>query len=468
MKFFEDLKQGVIKMFQGSSNENLFKLDGRVPLKRAILFGIQHVLAMFVANITPLIIVFRALGINNSDIATHAMLSALFMAGLGTIIQLLIGARLPIIIGTSFTFVGLFITIGVSQPTPEAGYYTIMASIIVAGLITTIASFFVKYWIRFIKPIVPAIVVLGIGLSLLQSGANQFIGMNDFDATKNIPLFAYIIVAFITLTVAVLWQVFAKGVWKNLNVIIGIVVGYIIAVCIPGMVDFSRMKITGVGDVLSYPSFIDLSKLNFQIVPILLTTVCFLMALVEAIGDTSALCNAGLNREPSTRELTGTLVCDSLNSTVCALFGCMPLTTFSQNVGIVSQTKVVNRFTLFLGAVFLVIASFFPPIANFLYTIPNAVLGGVMVMVFGSIAAVGMKMVSENGFTAKTTMIVSIAVCLGFGLTLCTDFFSYLKSINLTYLADILSNNVLNMFVIALILSFVIPDNLGEKKEEQK
>ena len=465
MKFFEDLKQGVKKMFQGSSNENLFSLDGRVPVRRGLIFGIQHVLAMFVANITPLIIVFQAIGINNTDIATHALLSALFMAGFGTIIQLLIGARLPIIIGTSFTFVGLFITIGKSQPTPEAGYYTIMGSIIVAGLITTLASFFVKYWIKFIKPIVPAVVVLGIGLSLLQSGASQFIGWSDYQGGGSVPLYLYIIVAFITLIVAILWQIFAKGVWKNINVIIGIVVGYIVALCIPGMVNFDGMKIKGVQDVISYPHFIDLSKLQFSLVPILLTTVCFLMALVEAIGDTTALCKEGLNREPSTREMTGALVCDSLNSTVCALFGCMPLTTFCQNVGIVSQTKVVNRFTLFLGAVFLVVSSFFPPIANFLYTIPNAVLGGVMVMVFGSISAVGMKMISENGFSVKTNMIVSIAICLGFGITLCTDFLNYLKTINLTYIAEILSNNVLNMFVIALILSFVIPDNLGKEKE---
>ena len=465
-EFIIDLKQGIVDMFKGSSNDNLFSLNGRVPLKRSILFGIQHVLAMFVANIVPLIIVFSAIGVNNTPIATHAMLSALFMAGFGTIVQLLVGARLPIIIGTSFTFVGLFITIGLSGSTPEEGYYTIMASILVGGAITTVASAFAKYWTRFIKPIVPAIVVLGIGLSLIQSGANQFIGMNDF-TPGGVKLYLYIIVAVITFVVAILWQILMKGVWKNLNVIVGIVVGYIVAVCIPGMVDFSGLKITSISDVLSYPSFIDLSKLNFKLVPIILTTVCFLMALVEAIGDTSALCDAGLGRAPSNRELTGTLVCDSLNSTLCSLFGCMPLTTFSQDVGIVSQTKVVNRFTLFVGAVFLVIASFFKPIANFLYTIPNAVLGGVMVIVFGSISAVGMKMVSENGFTQKNILIVSVSVCLGFGLTLCTDFFNYLRSINLAYLADVLSNNVLNMFVIAIILSFILPDNLGEDKPKE-
>lgn len=472
MNILNDFKQGVINMFKGSSNDNLFSLDGRVPLKRAILFGIQHVLAMFIANITPLIIVFSAIGIDKSPIATHAMLSALFMAGFGTMVQLLIGARLPIIIGTSFTFVGLFCTIGLSQETPEMGYYTIMASIIVGGSITTVASIFVKYWIKFIKPIVPAIVVLGIGLSLLQSGANQFIGMNDLNTSNGVPLYAYILIAFLTLSVAILWQVLVKGVWKNLNVIVGIVVGYIAALCVPGMIDFSNMAIHSVNDVISFPSFIDLSKLHFSLVPILLTTLCFLMALVEAIGDTSALCNAGLGRAPSTRELTGTLVCDSINSTFCALFGCMPLTTFSQNVGIVSQTKVVNRFTLFIGAIFLIVASFFPPIANFLYTIPNAVLGGVMVIVFGSIAVIGMKMVSEIGFSNKTILIASISICLGFGITLCSGFFEYLNENNLTYLSDILSNNVLNMFVIAIILSFVIPedknDNIktNEEKEE--
>lgn len=466
-KFFVDLKNGVSSVFTGKSySENLFKVDGRVPLSKAIPFGIQHILAMFVANITPLIIVFGSIGILNTNIATQAMLGALLMAGIGTILQLLVGARLPIVIGTSFTFVGVFITIGLSSGGGEAGYYTIMGSILIGGLIATICCFFIKWWGRLIKPIVPCVVVFAIGLSLLKSGAEQFVGGSNVlgelvsGGSTSVPFYVYLIIAIVTLVASILWQLLAKGVWKNLNIIFGIAVGYIICLCIPGMIDFSGLKVTAVEDVITYPHLINFSRLQFKLVPIILTTVCFLMAVVEGMGDTNALCAAGLNRAPTNREITGVLVMDGFNSVLCSFFGALPLTTFSQNVGIVAQTKVVNRFSIFIGALFMVIISFFPIVANVLYTIPDCVLGGTMVILFGSIAVVGIKMCSEAGFSDKNMLILSISICLGFGLTLVDNFFVYLRSIDLEYLADLLSNNVLNMFIIAFILSWALPDNM--------
>ena len=152
-RFFADLGQGVTSIFSGkASPDNLFKVNGRVPLLRAIPFGLQHILAMFVANITPLIIVFGAIGVLGTNIATQAMQGALLMAGIGTVLQLLIGARLPIVIGTSFTFVGIFITIGSSAADPVTGYYTIMGSILIGGLIATFCCFFIKWWGRIIRP----------------------------------------------------------------------------------------------------------------------------------------------------------------------------------------------------------------------------------------------------------------------------------------------------------------------------
>lgn len=474
-EFFRDLKAGIISIFKGKADDNnLFKLDGRPTLKRAIPFGIQHILAMFVANITPLIIVFASIGILGTPLATQSMLGALFMAGIGTIIQLLIGARLPIVIGTSFTFVGILITIGLSAGGGEVGYYTIMGSIFVGGLIATVCCFFVKWWGKLIKPIVPCVVVFAIGLSLVQSGANQFLGgsnvLNNFieGNQMSVPYYVYIIVAVVTLVSTILFQVFAKGVWKNLNIIFGIVVGYIVAVCIPGMIDFSSLNISSVTDVIAYPHFIDFTKLVFQPVPILLTTVCFLMAVVEGIGDTNALCAAGLDREPTTREITGVLVSDGFNSFICSFFGALPLTTFSQNVGIVAQTKVTNRFTIFIGACFLVLISLFPIVANFIYTIPDCVLGGTMVILFGSIAVVGIKMCANLGFSDKNMLILAISICLGFGVTLNGDFFTFLNSVGLNYVSDLLSNNVLNMFIIAMLLSWVLPDDMSFKGKKNK
>ncbi|MGM9873487.1 MAG: uracil-xanthine permease family protein [Bacilli bacterium] len=491
--FFTDLKEGIVSIFKGKSHkDNLFNLNGRVPLKSAIPFGIQHVLAMFAANVTPIIIVFSVLGLYGTNFAIYSMLGALFMAGIGTMIQLFIGARLPIVIGTSFTFVPIFITIGLSAGGGEAAYYTIMGSIIVGGLFAAIFSLLYRFWGKIIKPIVPAIVVLGIGLSLLSSGANQFFGgttiISNIIETGNtgtgVNYIFYLLVAFITIVVALLWSLLIKGVWKNINIVVGIIVGYIVACVIPGMVDFSILKIDtanliGPNGIFDFPHLLDFTKLRFELVPCILTCVCFIVAIVEAIGDTTALANSGLNRNPTNRELGGTLFFDGLNSTIGACFGALPLTTFSQNVGIIAQTKVVNRFTIFIGSLFLVVASFFPPIANFIYSIPDVVIGGTMVILFGSIAVVGMKSISELGWSDKNIMITAISVCLGFGITianvstssgsiyLSTSLFS---SLGIGWLGDLLSNNVLNMFVISIILSWVLPDNmhinLFRKKKE--
>lgn len=466
--FINDLKIGITSAFKGpAKEENLFELDGRVPFKKAILFGMQHVLAMFVANITPLLIVFGAIGILNSELATSAILGSLFMAGLGTIIQLLIGARLPIVIGTSFTFVGIFCTIGISAGGGEIAYYTILGSIFIGGLLATICCFFVKWWGKLIKPIVPCVVVFAIGLSLLESGATQFLGGStvlENIGNQTLPYYTYVLVALITLISAILWQIFAKGVWKNLNIVFGIIVGYLICICIPGMLDFSSLKISSISDVITYPHIIPISKFIFKPISILLTTICFLMAVVEGIGDATALCKDALNKDATNREITGLLVTDGFNSFVCSLFGTLPLTTFAQNVGIVSQTKVVNRYTIFTGATFLIITSFFPILANFLCTIPDCVLGGTMVILFGSIAVVGIKMCTNVGFNNKNILIISLSLCLGYGITLVDSFFAFLKSINLNYISDLLSNNVLNMFVIAFILSWILPEDMDVSK----
>lgn len=477
--FFKDLGRGIASIFKGPAhNDNLYRLDNRVPLSRAIPFGIQHILAMFAANITPIIIVFGARGLLGTDFATRAMLSALFMAGIGTVVQLFIGARLPIVVGTSFTFVGVFIAM-TNGITGEDAYYTIMGSIMVGGLFIAVLAFLYRFWGKIIKPIVPAVVVLSIGLSLMEAGATQFVGGASLlgsivgGTTPAVPYYCYIIVAVVTILAALLWSLLMKGVWKSINIVVGIAAGYIVACCIPGMVDFSGMAIDGahlVGShgVFSFPMFLDFSKLIFKPVPILMTCICFLVGSVEAIGDSSALTETGLGRLPTSREFTGLLASDGLISAVGACFGSLPLTTFSQNVGIVSQTKVVNRFTIFLGSCLLILAGFFPPIANFLYTIPDCVLGGTMVILFGSITVVGMKMAAEQGFSEKNIMILSLCLCLGFGLTLAKDFYTVLESYGLGNLGAILGNPTINMFVLAIILSWVLPDNMhiGKKVKQ--
>ena len=480
--FFKDLGQGIKNVFKGpAQKENLFKLDNRAPLGSAIPFGIQHVLAMFAGNIAPIIIVLSAIGLYNSSFATYSILGALFMAGLGTIIQLLIGSRLPVVSGTSFAFVPILCAIGIDSGGGEAAYYTIMGSIIVGGLFAIIFSLLYRFWGKLVKSIVPAIVILGVGLSLVASGANSFFGgeavissvISTGQTPSGVPYFCYIIVAFVTIISALLWSLLFKGVWKNINIIVGIAVGFIVSCCIPGMVNFSSMAIDandliGPHGIFDFPHFLDVSKLRFELVPCLLTATCFIVTVIEGIGNTTAVAKAGLEREPTKREIMGAITTDGFNATIGAFFGALPLTTFSENVGIVAQTKVINRSAIFVGALFLILAGLFPPIANFILAIPDVVIGGTMVVLFGTIVVIGMKTISVIGWSDKNVIITAVSVCLGFGITIATvttdlgisKSTTLFDGLGVGWLGDLLSSCVLNMFIIAFILSWVLPESM--------
>lgn len=452
--------------FSSSKPENIYRLDGAVPLKRAIPFGLQHVLAMFVANVVPIFIVLG--GINDQAILSQAITGAIFIAGVGTIIQLFpiwrVGSKLPIVVGVSFTFVGVLAAVSL-----QYGYGTMIGSIIVGGVFIGILGIFAKYWKRFIKPIVSSVVVFAIGLSLLIVGVQQFFGgaslfNGTYDFSQNWP---FIVIAFITLMTSLLWQIFVKGVWKNINILFGLAVGYIVSLIFNqfgfNIIDFSSLKFETITDFINFPRLVDFGIVKFDFGAIVTVCIIYLVASTECIGDTSALCQGGLNRAVSDKEISGAIACDGFASALSGCFGSLPLTTFSQNVGIVGQTKVVNRFTILMGALFLILASFFPPIANFLTTIPDCVLGGCMMMLFASIIVIGIKMLSELGFGTKNTIIVSLSLGLGYGITLLGQgFYNGMAAGGgaLTYLSIILSNPVANMFVVSLILSYALPDRI--------
>lgn len=448
----------IKSMFVNSKTEHLYRVDGRVPLVKAIPFGLQHVLSMFVANITPVIIVFYA---TDPSLASQAIRGAIFVAGLGTIIQLMFGSRLPVVVGTSFTFVGALIAIG----NPDVFF----AALIAGGVIVTILGLFAKYWRKLIKPVVPAAVVLAIGLSLLSVGSAQFFGGQGYlegvikGTHSNALLWQYTLIALVTLLTAVLWNIFMKGVWKNLAILVAMVVGYLFSLFFPGLIDFSLL---GDGGIIALPKLINFKTLRFELVPILIVAVCYIASSVECIGDTTTLARMGLGRDPSNRDITGAITADGAVSVIGAFFGSLPLTTFSQNVGIVAQTKVVNRFTIFVGSLFLILASLFPPIANFLLTIPEPVLGGCMIILFGSIAIVGMQMIAEIGFDSRTILILAISLTLGFGITLVGPFYEVLDTFNVPYLSVIFASPILNMFVLSMILSYAIPEKKKIIKEE--
>ncbi len=427
-----------------ASMDNIYTLDGKVPILKSIPFGLQHVLAMFVANIAPIMIVAGTCGLSTQEMASLIQ-TAMIMAGIGTLVQLFtvwkLGARLPIVMGISFTFVSVFCYVG-----PQWGYEAIIGAVIVGGIIEGLLGLFAKYWRKIIAPIVSACVVTAIGFSLLSVGANSFAGgagSADFGSAQNW------ILGTTTLVCCILFNIFAKGHLKQLSVLFGLVVGYIVAICM-GKVDFSALE--GVA-VVSLPKLMPYKPV-FNLSAIVSVTMIFLVSATETIGDTSAMTNTALGREATEKEISGSLACDGLISSLSACFGCMPITSFSQNVGLLAMTKVINRFCLATGAGILILAGIFPAFGAVLATLPEAVLGGCTIMMFGNIVISGLQMIGACGFSQRNITIAALSLSIGLGFTQVPEIFNIFPDIVRTIFAE---NCVAVVFLTAIIMNLIMP-----------
>lgn len=431
-----------------NTTENLYRLDGRVPLGKALPFGLQHVLAMFVSNITPIMILAAAIGLD-SKVSAMLVQNCMVVAGIGTLVQLFpvwrIGSRLPVVMGISFTFLSIAISIAATY-----GMGTLIGAVIIGGLVEGVLGLFVKYWIRLIPHVVSATVVTAIGFSLLPIGANSFAGGQgapDFGSLDNW------IIGSVTLLACLLCQVFAKGFLRSLSVLVGLVVGFVLA-CFMGVVDFSKL---GGHPIVALPHLLPFTP-SFNLGAILSLVAVYLVSATETIGDVSALCNSALKRDPQTNELGSGVCCDGFVSTVSGLFGCTPITSFSQNVGLAAISGVVNRFTIGVGAVVMIVGGVFPIIGAALTMIPQAVLGGCTIMMFGSILYAGFGMLARAGFSQRNMVIVSLSLSVGLGFTQATGMFDVFPEIVRTVFAE---NCVAVVFLLAVVLNLVLPENIN-------
>ena len=434
-----------------SDINNLYQLDGRVPIGEAIPFGLQHVLAMFVSNITPIIILANVVGIA-PGVSAVLIQNCMVIAGIGTLIQLYpiwrIGSRLPIVMGISFTFLSLSIGIATTQ-----GMGVLMGAVIVGGLVEGVLGLVAKYWIKLVPHIVAATVVTAIGFSLLPIGANSFAGGQgaaDFGSMDNW------IVGSVTLVSCLVCQVFAKGFLRSLSVLVGLIIGYILAACM-GMVDFYGITQQS---IVSLPQFMPF-KPEFKLGAILSIICVYLVSATETIGDTSALCNSALKRNPHKVEMGASISCDGFVSSVAGLFGCTPITSFSQNVGLAAMSGVVNRFTIATGACIMILGGIFPAVGYALTTIPQAVLGGCTLLMFGSILFAGFGMMARSGFSQRNMIISSLSLSVGLGFTQASDMFNLFPELVRTVFAE---NCVAVVFLLAVILNIFLP----KEKEAEK
>lgn len=443
-----------MKNHQNENVSNIYNLDGTVPIMKAIPFGLQHILAMFVSNLTPITIIAAAGGLKQAEIAI-LLQNAMFVAGIATLIQLYplwkIGSRLPIVMGVSFTFVTILSTVAANY-----GYPAVIGAVFVGGILEGTLGLLAKYWRKLIAPIVAASVVTAIGYSLFTVGARSFGGgyNEDFGSAQNL------ILGTITLLVCLLWNIKAKGCLKQLSVLVGLIVGYIIAIFM-GKVDLS---VIFSGGFISLPHIMPY-KPEFHLGAIVSVAIIFLVSAAETIGDTTAMVSGGLKRDITTKEITGSLACDGYASAFSALLGCPPVTSFSQNVGLIAMTKVVNRFTIMTGAVCMILAGLLPPVGNFFASLPDSVLGGCTIMMFGTILTSGIEMLSKAGFSQRNITIAALSLSIGIGFTAASE--TEIWHIFPEILQSVFSANVVAVvFVVSILLNLLLPKDMDIKTEK--
>lgn len=429
---------------------SIYELDGRIPFQQAFPFGLQHILAMFVANITPIIILSGVIGLDKG-VSASLIQNCMIIAGIGTLIQLYpvwrIGSRLPIVMGISFTFLSLAILIASSQ-----GMGTLMGAVIIGGLVEGCLGLSIRQWRKLVPHVVAATVVVAIGFSLLPIGANSFAGGQgaaDFGSAANW------IVGSITMLTCLVTLILGKGMLRSLSILVGLIVGYIVACCM-GLVSFDNINEM---PVVALPTFIPFTP-EFHLDAILAIVCIYLVSATETIGDTSALCSSALGRAVSNKEMGASVACDGFVSSISGLFGCTPITSFSQNVGLAAISKVVNRFTIATGAVLLIVCGLFPPIGALLATIPQSVLGGCTIMMFGSIVFAGFGMMARCGFSQRNMIIASLSLSIGIGFTSAPEMFNLFPNIIQTVFAQ---NCVAVVFLIAVVLNLVLPAEQDDK-----
>ena len=420
------------------------------PMGEAIPLGIQHVLAMFASNVTPSIIVAGAAGLAFGGAEqVYLIQMAMLFAGVATLFQTVgfgpVGARLPIMQGTSFAFVGVLAGIAATQ-----GLGVALTSCLVGGLIHFSLGSVIKNLRSLFPPLVTGLVVLAIGLYLIPVAIKYAAGgAADFQmAAESFGSLKHWSVALTVVVVALICKFTGKGLISNAGILIGMIVAYILAYAL-GMVNFDGVTkaswITGL-QVLPY-------GFEFNLGAVIGVTIVSIVSAIETVGDTSATTKAGAGRDATDEEIAGATYADGLGTAVAAVFGGLPNTSFSQNVGIVGMTGVMSRHVVTIGALVLIIGGLLPKIGAVIASMPMPVLGGGVIVMFGMVAAAGMNMLSEVTMNRRNMLIIAISLAVGLGFNLVPSAVQYLPGIWKT----LATSAVAPTAVVAIVLNLVLP-----------
>ena len=455
---------------------------GKLPIRKAIPLGLQHVLAMFVGNLTPLLIITGACGLANTQefagLQVDLLQNAMLVAGIVTLVQLYaigpVGGKVPIIMGTSSGFIGVFNSVVGVMGGGILSYGAIMMASILGGIFEGILGFFLKPLRRFFPALVTGTVVLSIGLSLIAVGVNSFGGGDkapDFGSLENLFLGTLVLVVIIVLKHG------TKGMTSSSSILIGIIVGYVASAIMGLMLPTVGVTAEGVEytkawvlnwDKVAEAGWVSIPRLMpvkpvFDWRAVIPVMIMFIVTAVETVGDISGVTEGGMGREATDTELSGGIICDGLGSAFAALFGVLPNTSFSQNVGLVTMTKIVNRFALATGAVFLILCGLLPKLAALISIMPQSVLGGAAVMMFSSIVMSGIQLITKKPLTPRSITIVSVALGLGYGIGANSGVLSHLpQGVQLIFGGS----GIVPAALVAILLNVLLPNEKGEAETQ--
>ncbi|WP_227368501.1 uracil-xanthine permease family protein [Halomonas sp. M20] len=413
------------------------------PLGRAVPLGIQHVLAMFVGNVTVPIIIAGAADLP-ADQTAFMIQAAMFVAGVATLLQSLglgpIGARLPIVMGTSFGFVPVLIPIAVGMGLPA-----VLGAALCGGIAMALVGLLLP-WFRFLfPPVVTGTFVIMLGVLLMPVGFAYIgggFGAPDFGAPHHLALAALVFAVTLGL------HQYGRGIWSEAAPLAGLLAGYGAAILF-GYVEFGKI---GSAEWISLPSPFAIG-LEFHLAAIVPVVLLALVTCAESIGDIVGTTAGGMNREPTKKELSGGVMADGIASIFAAIFNAFPQISFSQNVGMVALTGVVSRYVVAIGGGFLLLAGLLPKLGAIISSIPNAVLGGAVLIMFGMIASAGIKMLSGVDFNKRNMVVIGVSLAVAIGLPAQEGLYANLS----TNMQAVIESGLIPGAITAIVLNLILP-----------
>lgn len=432
------------------TKEQMRDPDFTPPLAQAVPLGVQHVLAMFASNVTPAIIVSLAAGYGfGSPDMVYMIQMVMIFAGIATLLQTVglgpVGGRLPIVQGTSFAFIPVMIPI-----VKTAGMPALFGAIIIGGIFHFFLGTIVGRIRRFLPPLVTGIVVLSIGLVLIPVGIKYAAGGVPLMGKPGFGAFEHWFLALVVILVTLAFKFFAKGMLSTSSVLIGLLVGYGVALAM-GMVSFAKV---GNAAWFAAPSPLHYG-FEFNVAAVVGMCLMAVVSAIETVGDISGITKGGAGREATGKEISGGTMADGVGSALAGVFGALPNTSFSQNVGLISMTGMMSRHVVTIGALFLIAAGLVPKVGAVITTMPIAVLGGGVIVMFGMVAAAGINMLSDVNWTRRNMLILAVSLSVGLGLQAVPESLQHLPS----SIKVLLASGLLPAAVLAVVLNAVLPEH---------